>query len=78
VANAASPRNHFYPGISAGLLAAKLHRCIFGNPDQWAGMRCLAPDWYERIAAHEDGFGRSIERTHGIRVLAHAGPPTRP
>jgi hypothetical protein len=33
---------------------------IFGNPDQWAAMRCLAPDWFERIAAHEDGFSRSI------------------
>ena len=34
--------------------------CIFGNPDQWASMRYLAPDWFERIAADEAGFGRTI------------------
>ena len=38
-------------------------------------MRYLAPDWFERIAAYEDGFGRSIQRTHGIRVLADRGRP---
>jgi hypothetical protein len=41
-------------------------------------MRYLAPDWLERIDAYEDGFGRSIQRTHGIRVLADGADPTRP
>ena len=34
--------------------------CIFGSPNQWASMRYLAPDWFERIASLEDGFGRTI------------------
>ena len=44
--------------------------CIFGNPDQWASMRHLAPDWFERIDTYEDGFGRSIQRRHGSPDLA--------
>ena len=49
--------------------------CIFGNPDQWASMRYLAPDWFERIAADEAGFGRTIQRALSIRSLAERGHP---
>ena len=49
--------------------------CIFGNADQWASMRFLAPDWFERIAQYEDGFGRTIQRACGIRHLADRGRP---
>ena len=49
--------------------------CIFGNPDQWASMRHLAPDWFERIDTYEDGFGRSIQRRHGIGVPADRSRP---
>ena len=51
--------------------------CIFGNPDQWASLRYLAPERFESIAAHEDQFGRTIQRTHGIRTLADRGRPYR-
>ena len=49
--------------------------CIFGNPDQWASLRFLAPDWFERIASYEDAFGRTINRSWGIRALADRGRP---
>ena len=49
--------------------------CIFGGADQWASMRYLAPDWFERIAAHEEGFGRTIQRSWSIRALADRGRP---
>ena len=49
--------------------------CIFGSPHQWASMRYLAPAWFERIAAHENAFGRTIHRTHSIRLLADRGQP---
>ena len=49
--------------------------CIFGNPDQWASMRYLATEWFERIAALEEGFGRTIQRSWGIRALADLGRP---
>ena len=51
--------------------------CIFGSPDQWASMRYLAPDWFDRIAGHEEGFGRTIQRFSSIRALADRGRPYR-
>ena len=49
--------------------------CIFGSPNQWASMRYLAPEWFERIAAFEDSFGRTIQRACAIRTLAERGRP---
>ncbi len=49
--------------------------CIFGGPDQWASLRAIAPQWFERIAAYEDRFGRTIQRHCGIRALAARGRP---
>jgi 3'-phosphoadenosine 5'-phosphosulfate sulfotransferase (PAPS reductase)/FAD synthetase len=49
--------------------------CIFGGANQWASMRYLAPDWFERIARYEDSFGRTIQRSCGIRHLADRGRP---
>ena len=49
--------------------------CIFGGTNQWASMRYLAPDWFERIARYEDRFGRTIQRSCGIRQLADRGRP---
>jgi 3'-phosphoadenosine 5'-phosphosulfate sulfotransferase (PAPS reductase)/FAD synthetase len=49
--------------------------CIFGGANQWASMRYLAPDWFERIARYEDSFGRTIQRSCGIRQLADRGRP---
>ena len=49
--------------------------CIFGSPNQWASMRYLAPDWFERIASLEDAFGRTIQRTATIRAIADRGCP---
>jgi hypothetical protein len=36
-------------------------------------MRYIAPDWFERIARYEDSFGRTIQRSCGIRQLADRG-----
>ncbi len=49
--------------------------CIFGGSDQWASVRYIAPELFERIAAHEDAFGRTIQRSSGIRDLADRGRP---
>jgi hypothetical protein len=38
-------------------------------------MRYLAPAWFERIARFEDSFGRTIQRSCGIRHLADRGRP---
>ena len=49
--------------------------CIFGGPDQWASLRTIAPEWFDRIARYEDGFGCTIQRHCGIRQLADRGRP---
>ena len=49
--------------------------CIFGGPDQWASLRTIAPEWFDRIARYEDGFGCTIQRLCGIRQLADRGHP---
>ena len=68
-----------------GIVAAPAYRlgwsrlsciaCIFGSPDQWASMRYLAPDWFDRIAGHEESFGRTIQRFSSIRTLSDRGRP---
>ncbi|MDE1905136.1 MAG: phosphoadenosine phosphosulfate reductase family protein [Rhodospirillales bacterium] len=49
--------------------------CIFGGPDQWASLRAMAPEWFERIARYEDRFGCTIHRLCSIRSLAGRGRP---
>ena len=49
--------------------------CIFGGPNQWASLRTIAPEWFDRIAAYEDRFGCTIQRLCGIRHLADRGRP---
>ena len=51
--------------------------CIFGNPDQWASLRHIAPEQFEAIAGYEDRFGCTIQRRRGIRQLAGRGQPYR-
>lgn len=52
--------------------------CIFGNADQWASARELAPAQFERIAEYETEFGKTIHRTKSVRELADAGRSTIP
>jgi len=49
--------------------------CIFGSPNQWASVRQIAPDWFERIAQYEEQFNHTIHRTKNVRQLADAGTP---
>ena len=47
--------------------------CIFGSAAQWATIRLIAPALFERIAAYEERFGRTIQRARSIRALADLG-----
>ena len=49
--------------------------CIFGSPDQWASIRYIAPERFDRIAAYEDRFGRTIHRQRDVTSLANRGRP---
>lgn len=49
--------------------------CIFGSPDQWATIRAVFPEWFERIADREATSGLTIQRSGSIRDLADKGTP---
>jgi 3'-phosphoadenosine 5'-phosphosulfate sulfotransferase (PAPS reductase)/FAD synthetase len=49
--------------------------CIFGNANQWASVREIAPQRFEEIARYEEEFGKTIHRTKSIRQLADEGTP---
>jgi len=49
--------------------------CIFASPNQWATIRQIAPERFERIADYEVRFGMTINRKYGIRELADKGVP---
>jgi 3'-phosphoadenosine 5'-phosphosulfate sulfotransferase (PAPS reductase)/FAD synthetase len=49
--------------------------CIFGQADQWASVRLIAPDVFSRIAAYERNFGRTIHQGKSVVDLADRGRP---
>jgi len=49
--------------------------CIFGSPNQWASVRKLAPERFEKIAAYERRFGSTIQRKLSVEQLADKGTP---
>jgi hypothetical protein len=49
--------------------------CIFGNANQWASVRKVAPERFEEIARLEEQFKTTIQRKFSIRQLADRGTP---
>jgi 3'-phosphoadenosine 5'-phosphosulfate sulfotransferase (PAPS reductase)/FAD synthetase len=49
--------------------------CIFGQADQWASVRLIAPDLFNRIVQYERDFGRTIHRGKTVVDLANRGTP---
>jgi 3'-phosphoadenosine 5'-phosphosulfate sulfotransferase (PAPS reductase)/FAD synthetase len=49
--------------------------CIFGQPDQWATIREIAPDMFDRIAEYEASFGVTIDRKYDVNQMADRGEP---
>jgi hypothetical protein len=49
--------------------------CIFGGADQWASVRLIAPDVFDRITQYERDFGKTIHRGQSVVELADRGTP---
>jgi 3'-phosphoadenosine 5'-phosphosulfate sulfotransferase (PAPS reductase)/FAD synthetase len=49
--------------------------CIFGQADQWASVRLIAPDLVHRIARYKRDFGKTIHRGRSVVQLADQGTP---
>ena len=64
-----------HPCYRLGWGRASCMTCIFGSPNQWATVRVIAPEQFERIAQYEEEFGLTIQRKLSIRQMADKGTP---
>lgn len=64
-----------HPCYDAGYARASCINCIFGNKDQWATNRMIAPDSFHEVFSFEVEFGCTIHRTKSVIELADAGTP---
>ena len=64
-----------HPSYRLGWSRLSCMTCIFGSPNLWATVRAMAPERFERIAAYERQFGRTIHRKKSVGELADSGKP---
>jgi 3'-phosphoadenosine 5'-phosphosulfate sulfotransferase (PAPS reductase)/FAD synthetase len=62
-----------HPCYRVGFSRCSCMPCIFGNADQWATVRTLDPERFERLSAYEESFGKTLKRKVSLRVLADQG-----
>lgn len=59
-----------HPAYKLGWGRVSCLACIFGDADQWAGVRGIAPERFDKIAAYEKEFGCTIKK--GLTVIDQA------
>jgi 3'-phosphoadenosine 5'-phosphosulfate sulfotransferase (PAPS reductase)/FAD synthetase len=64
-----------HPAYQLGWGRLSCLSCIFGSANQWATIRQIAPEHFERIARYEEQFGVTIQRQQSVRELAAQGIP---
>jgi 3'-phosphoadenosine 5'-phosphosulfate sulfotransferase (PAPS reductase)/FAD synthetase len=62
-----------HPAYRLGWGRVSCRACIFGSPDQWASLRTIDPQGFERIAEYERQFGRTIHRKRSVGESADKG-----
>lgn len=62
-----------HPAYRLGWGRVSCAACIFGSPNQWASLKAVAPERFERIASYEREFGSTIQRKRDVVRLAVAG-----
>jgi 3'-phosphoadenosine 5'-phosphosulfate sulfotransferase (PAPS reductase)/FAD synthetase len=68
-------RINAHPAYHLGFGRASCMSCIFGSASQWATVRALSPEHFERIADYEEDFGVTIHRSRSVREQADRGTP---
>jgi 3'-phosphoadenosine 5'-phosphosulfate sulfotransferase (PAPS reductase)/FAD synthetase len=64
-----------HPAYRLGWGRVSCLACIFGQADQWASVRKIAPAIFDRIACYEQEFGKTIHRGKTVMQLADKGTP---
>ena len=64
-----------HPAYALGFSRCSCRPCIFGNKNQWATVKFIAPAQFARIEKHEREFGLTIHRTLSVGQLAAQGSP---
>lgn len=62
-----------HPAYLLGWGRVSCQACIFGDKDQWASVRNIAPDRFARIAAYEQQFGKTIKHKESVVQQADKG-----
>lgn len=62
-----------HPAYRLGWGRVSCMTCIFGNAAQWASVKDIAPERFEKIAKYEEEFGKTIQRKKSVRELAAEG-----
>ncbi len=63
-----------HPAYRLGWGRVSCMACIFGDADQWASVRRIAQERFDRIANYEQDFGKTIKR--GLSVIDQANKGT--
>lgn len=64
-----------HPAYKLGWGRLSCMTCIFGSAAQWASVKAIDPDRFERIANYEDEFGLTIHRTQSVRERVAKAKP---
>ena len=62
-----------HPAYRLGWGRLSCMACIFGNADQWASVKLVAPEQFATISEFEKSFGKTIHRTRSVEEQADAG-----
>jgi 3'-phosphoadenosine 5'-phosphosulfate sulfotransferase (PAPS reductase)/FAD synthetase len=62
-----------HPAYYLGWGRVSCFPCIFGSPNQWASVRALDPDQFQRILDYEHRFGYTIQKGGDILSQADRG-----
>jgi 3'-phosphoadenosine 5'-phosphosulfate sulfotransferase (PAPS reductase)/FAD synthetase len=62
-----------HPAYRLGWGRVSCMTCIFGDKHQWASVRQIDPQRFQRIADYEDEFGKTIHRDKSVAEQADSG-----
>lgn len=64
-----------HPAYRLGWGRVSCAACIFGSSNQWASLRAVNPEQFERVAGFEKSFGKTIKRKLDVVQTADKGTP---